>query len=559
MACGSPGAAKPPTCHLGNPGDPVILAPPKRADSLQAVAERPERFPGVSVVTVVQRTYPAADVRASHVLGYLGQVSAEELQADETLARDASVGRTGLEKQYEAVLRGTPGKQRSNVNAIGNVTGFDVLEPAQTGDTLVTSLSVPVQQALEQSLATLPRGQTGSAIVLDAKTGRVLALGSYPDYDPNLWTAGVSAGQYEELVATGALLNHTIQSLSAPGSTWKSIAVLAMQRQGLDLAGTYPCPARYRAGSGVFTNHDSAGAGPVSLAKAMEISCNTVFYRVADKLWSQGGGERTSDAELDPIALAGTDLGLDSPTGIDLPDETSGSIASPAAKQQTWQMRKDQWCESAESGYPELAETDPAKARYFRKLDKENCARGDRWQQGDAINAAIGQGGTASSVVAMAAAYAALLGDGRMRTPTVARAVVNPQGDVNTIDPTVGQARVVSNEVTNFLRQSLLRVTKSGTAKAAFAGFPLNRIPVAGKTGTAQVEGKDATAWFASAAPADDPQYIVVVSVPEGGDGGSVAAPIARSIYDGIYGLKANPGLPESGPDYAIPNPGAPS
>ncbi|MCH9816645.1 MAG: penicillin-binding protein 2 [Actinomycetia bacterium] len=556
LACGSPGAAKPPICHLGNPGDPVVLPATAQPKALQSVAEQPERFPGVSLVSVVRRTYPAMPVRASHVLGYLGQVSAEELAQNPALPRDTFVGRTGLEKQYDSVLRGTPGGQRLDASSTGAASGWDVVEPAQTGDTLVTSLAVPIQRAVEDSLATRLSSQTGSAIVLDAKTGRVLALASHPDYDPDLWVDGVSNDEYDALVATGALLNHALQSLAAPGSIWKSIAVLAMQREGMDLSASYQCPARYRAGSGVFTNHDSIGAGSVSLAKALEISCNTVFYRVADKFWSQGGGERSSATELDPIALAGTDLGLAAPTGIDLPDEASGSIASPAAKQATWQARQEMWCAAAESGYPELAQQDPARARYFRKLDRENCTRGDRWQQGDAINAAIGQGGTATSVVAMASAYAALLGDGRLRTPTVGRAILSADGDVSTIDPTVGQARVVPPEVTGFLRKALSRVTKSGTAKAAFADFPLDKIPVAGKTGTAQVDGKEATAWFAAAAPANDPQYVVVASVPQGGDGGSTAAPIVRSIYDGIFGLNGNPGVPSDAPNYTIPSVG---
>jgi penicillin-binding protein 2 len=555
LACGSPGASLPPVCHLGNPGDPVDLPVPLDPRATQQIAEQPERFPGVSLVSVLQRTYPQESLRASHVLGYLGQATGTELADDADLPREGLIGRTGLEKQYESVLRGKSGWQRANVNVAGVVTGYENVEAAETGDTLLTSLSAPVQVGVEESLRRVlgSLGQTGSAVVLDAKTGRVLGLGSYPDYDPNLWTEGISSAQYDELVASGALLNQAIQSISAPGSTWKAISVLAMQKEGMLLAGDYSCPARYLAGSGVFRNHGSAAVGEISLSKAMEISCNTVFYQAADTFWRDGGGERSSETELDPIAQAATDLGLDTPTDVDLPGEAVGSIASPAAKYQIWQDRRETWCAAAELGYPELAEKDRDKARYFQKLDADNCERGDLWQQGDAINAAIGQGGTATSVLGLATAYAALLGDGRIRTPKVGRAVIDPNGEVSSVDPVVAPDRVVPPEVTRFLQKSLSRVTKSGTAKVAFAGFPLDRYPVAGKTGTAQVDDRVATSWFASAAPANDPQYVVVVSVPEGGDGGSVAAPIARSIYEVIFGLNGNNGLPSGGPSYEIP------
>lgn len=555
MPCGSPGAAEPPTCNEGNPAEPAVIGVGVERAVAQPMVEMPERFPGVDVVARTQRSYPATGLRGSHVLGYLGRVTADEMATDGRLIATDLVGRSGLEAQYNSDLAGEAGRRLVKVDTSGRAVDSEQVRAARAGATLVTSLDAGLQRVVERSLRVELRDNNlaGSAVVLDVKSGRILAMASYPDYDPEVWTGGISAESYESLINSNALLNNAIQGTYAPGSAFKPLTVVAMQREGYDLQDTYSCPASYEAGGQNFDNYESRAFGRTSLARALSVSCNTVFYRVADQLWKSGGSARTSDSEIDPVAQVAKDLGLGSETGIDLPDESAGTVASPAAKHALWDVHSERWCAAAEGGYPELVKTDPVKATYFQKLDSENCRVGNVWRQGDAINAGIGQGITTSTPLQLAAAYAALAGDGRLRTPRVGRALVEADGSVTEIAPGEAGPSVVSKKTRRFLASALADVTATGTAADAFAGFPLNRFPVAGKTGSAQVEGKtEDTAWFGSFAPADDPRYVVMVTVAEGGTGSETGAPITRRIYEAIFGIKQDAVLPSGGPKYPV-------
>jgi penicillin-binding protein 2 len=270
-------------------------------------------------------------------------------------------------------------------------------------------------------------------------------------------------------------------------------------------------------------------------------------------LWRAGGGERQGAGVVGDIAQSASDLGLGRATGIDLPGEVAGMVASPDQKFRLWQERRDEWCSAAEAGYPKLRRTDPVQADYFTQLDQENCRSGMLWRQGDAINAAIGQGLTATTPLQLAVAYAALANGGIVRRPTVARAVVDSTGRVlREITPSQTGA-IQDGAVLRFLQRSLPGVVQSGgTAATAFADFPHDEFPVAGKTGTAQVEGENSTSWFASYAPADDPQYAVVAMVTNGGAGGETAAPAVRSIYEALFGIGTKAVFGPEGPPAGI-------
>ena len=555
--CGSPGASDPPTCNDGNPTEPAVVGVGVDRKVAQPMVEMPERFPGVDVVARTERSYPDTRLRSSHVLGYLGRVSADEIAADERLTATDLVGRSGLEAQYNSDLAGEAGLRLVKVDTLGSAVASEQVKSPSAGATLITSLDADLQRVVEKSLATQlrNRGLEGSAVVLDVKTSRVLAMASYPDYDPRVWTGGISEKEYRKLIDSNALLNKPVQGTYAPGSTFKPVTVVAMERAGYRLRGSYRCPATYSAAGQTFRNYASKMHGTMSLARALEVSCNTVFYRVADQLWKKGGSERSSDSEIDPIAQAALDLGLGSRTGIDLPDESVGTVASPAAKYALWEQQREQWCAAAENGYSELAKTDRAKAEYFQKLDRDNCNNGNVWRQGDAINAGIGQGITAVTPLQLASAYAAIAGDGRLRSPRIGRALVGSDGSVTEIAPGEAGSPVVNKKTRRFLATALAKVTTSGTAAEAFDGFPLKRFPVAGKTGSAQVAGKkEDTSWFGSFAPADNPRYAVMVTVPEGGTGGGTSAPIARRIYEAMFGIGQDAVLPRGDPEYAIPD-----
>lgn len=559
VPCGTEGAAARPICDDGSPQSPVPVLG-SGDGQLLPIAETPAQYPGVTLMTTVNRSYPQDSVTAGHLLGYLGSVSGEELAADDSLTSADLMGRGGLEQQYDVDLRGRGGERRLLVDARGQVTGTEQLQPAQPGLNLVTSISAPLQATVDEALATAlatagSPDSRAAAVVLDVQTGRVLALGSKPDFSPAEWVGGITEDDYQQLSRSGALVDYPVSGTSPPGSAFKPISVIGMVRAGYDTSDTYDCPSTYSAGGRTFANHESEAYGPLSLRDALVVSCNTVFYRAADRLWRRDGGEEQSSGDLDLIASTATDLGLGAPTGIDLPGEAAGMVASPDQRYRLWADRKEAWCAAAEARYPELRRTDPVKADYFTALDKENCRSGMLWRQGDAINAAIGQGLTATTPLQIAVAYAAIANGGFVRQPTVARALVSADGQVaREIQPTE-TGRIGDVAALQFLRKALTGVPAvGGTAADAFAGFPLDRYPVAGKTGTAQVEGENSTAWFASFAPADEPRYAVAVMVTNGGAGGETAAPATRSIYEALFGVGQQPVFGPEGPPAGIPD-----
>ena len=557
--CGTPGAAPRPICDDGSAQSRVAVLGDDRA-ALLPIADTPDRYPGVTLTSVVHRNYPADGVTAGHLLGYLGAVSADELAADDTLTTADLMGRGGLEEQYDADLRGRGGERRLLVDAAGDVTGTEQLVDPVPGHDLITSINAPLQARVDTALQTAlayagdPDARAG-AVVLDVRTGRVLAMGSKPDFSPAQWIGGITQRDYERLSDGGALVPYATVGSSPPGSVFKPVSVLGMVRAGYTTGEGYECPSSYTSGGRTFTNHESEAYGTLSLRQALVVSCNTVFYRAADRLWRQGGGERQGDGVTDPIARAALDLGLGRPAGVDLPDEAAGMVASPDQKYQLWQERRDEWCAAAEAGYPELRRTDPARADYYTALDKENCRSGMLWRTGDAINAAIGQGLTATSPLQMAGAYAAIANGGTVWRPTVARALRAADGGiVREISPQA-VTTLPDRSALAFLRRALTGVVRpGGTAAAAFAGFPLDRYPVAGKTGTAQVEGETSTSWFASFAPADAPRYAVVAMVTNGGAGGETAAPAVRSIYEALFGIGTPRAFPAAGPPDTLPD-----
>ena len=279
---------------------------PTRALSL---VEQPDRFPGIAVESRPVRVYPRPlGTSAAHVLGYLGQVRTDEVGAGTGLVADDLVGRAGLEQQYDAVLRGTPGRTVVSVDPRGLVTGVVSRTEPVPGRDLVTSLDARVQASAEEALATQmaaarKRGwaaDSGAVVVLDPRTGAVAALASAPAYDPNVWTGGISSADYAALTDPAAgtpLLSRAIGVALAPASTLKPASVTAAVRAGNPLRGTYDCPSSYRIGNRVFHNHETEGRGPISFATAIRISCDTVFYRLAYDEWrAQGGSAAAVDA-----------------------------------------------------------------------------------------------------------------------------------------------------------------------------------------------------------------------------------------------------------------------
>ena len=552
--CGSKGAKPPPVCWNGSTYQPVPVISDIDQQTALSIMERRSDFPGVAATLTAIRQYPEPfNVNAAHILGYLGPVTEEQIQAQsdttapDRLRRTDVVGRSGLEKSYDSVLRGQPGVTQLAVDTAGHVVGTTSSTQPQAGDYVVTSIDARLQAVVEDELlAAVHRAQqqgypgtSGAAVVVDVRNGHVLALASYPTYDPSIWVGGVTRKQYEALQASDSLSSNAFQGLFAPGSTYKVISTTAAANDDFNLNGVYPCPAKLTIGTQTFRNFESSGYGKIPLARAIEVSCNTVFYGIADRMWQEAGGISATKESADPIADAAHQFGLGSPTGIDLPGEAGGRVSSRQFKSANWNAMKDTWCANAKAGYPETRRTNPKLADFFTALDAENCTDGYQWRVGDALNAAIGQGDTAVTPLQMAMVYAAVANGGTVYEPQVAKAIVSADGKVVKEIPSVVKSRVpMSKYAQAFLNRSLQGVVTDGTAKPPFVGFPLDQIPVAAKTGSAQVTGnKVSTSWFASYAPANNPRYAVVMMVTEGGTGAKTSGPSVRAIYDALFGV----------------------
>jgi penicillin-binding protein 2 len=543
--CG--GGVEPP-CWRGSPYQPVPVAEFDAGDSaglakVLEIEERREDFAGVTAEFAAVRDYPQGR-RAAHLLGYLGPISPDEVGQPgfEGVRPSALVGRSGVEATYDEALRGEDGVQRLLVDHVGAVTGVDGQTPPQPGDKLVLSIDAGIQRVAEDALQRAidrargmrARGSgqplvadSGSVVVMEAKTGRVVAMASYPSYDPAVFVGGASPQEYAALVDEGRgapLVFRAIQGAYAPASTFKVISAAAAVESGdYPLDGRYPCPGVY-APTGQ-RNFDSAALGTIDLRASLVKSCDTVFYKFAYEQWQRDGGNDPVAEPRDPMIRMAQAFGLGERTGVDLPSERRGTIADRAWKKQYWEDNRDNRCKGATN--PELTE-----AR--RRDNREFCEDGHRFRGGDATNFSIGQGDTLVTPLQLATVYAAIANGGTLLEPHVGRALLSRDGSVREIAPKSRGTVPVAPDLLGYLRDALAGVTQpGGTAAGAFAGAP---VAVAGKTGTGEVANKQDTSWFASFAPVADPELVVVGMVSQGGTGGTVAAPMVRELYDGIYG-----------------------
>ncbi len=554
MPCGIEGAPKPPICWNGSTYQAVPVAFDVDPQTALAIMEKRSEFSGVTAKLTAVREYSGPfDVNAAHILGYLGPVTEEQITqqgrsiAYDRLRRTDTIGRSGLENFYDTQLRGKPSVTALEVDTLGQITSTLDQKPAVSGDYLVSTIDAKLQSVVEKQLvAAVQRaqgqgypGDSGAAVVVDVRNGQILAMASYPTYDPSIWVGGVTQKQYKSLIKSDSLSSNATQGLFAPGSTYKVVSTAAAGKEGYSLYSNYNCPKQVKLGTQVFRNYESSAYGRISLARALEVSCNTVFYGLAERMWEAAGGSDATRDSADPIADAASMFGFGTPTGIDLPVESAGRIASRAFKVQNWEAKRDTWCANAIAGYPDTRKTDPKLANYYTALDKENCADGFRWREGDALNAAIGQGDTTVTPLQMAMAFSAIANGGTVYEPKLVKAIMGADGTViERIAPTVKSKLDLPKSTINFLQNTLPGVTTDGSGKTPFIGFPLNQIPVASKTGSAQVTGdKVSTSWFASYAPANKPRYAIVMMVTQGGTGSKTSGPSVRKIYEALFGV----------------------
>jgi len=468
---------------------------------LMELAERGSEFPGIRIATGIKRSYPLAQATAQ-LLGYVGAISPAEFERLGPMGyrRDDMIGKGGLEAQYDASLRGNPGYQTLQIDHRGVVqarmTKPILLDP-QTGETRPAeappqqgpALRTTIDAALQESIARLLQGYGGTAIVMDPYIGEIYAAVSLPSYDPNLFGGGAPASEVSALFEDPKkpMLNRFSGAYFVPGSTWKIVTALAgLEEQIITEHTSYYCDGVYHTQTKDFKCHKLTGHGSRNLLGAMADSCDDYFYQLGVGLG------------VDRISKWAKTFGFGEPTGIDLPGESAGLVPTS-----DWKRER----------------------------------RGEKWFVGDTIPYAIGQGYVLTTPLQMARAYALLANGGYLVTPHL-----NADSRPAPIEP----QPTPKPENLEIIRRSLRMVVRGGTARGAnFSDFQ-----IAGKTGTADhVVGKRPHTWFASYAPYEKPQVVVVVMLESvGGKGGEAAWAFARQIYQ----------LPQMRPYLGLQSPATP-
>ena len=570
LLCGDPGAVSG-TCWNGSPYQPVPVAEDVKQATAVSIQEQGEDFPSVIVEPESVRAYPSPyGVNAAHLLGYLSPITSDELkeakaQHDTSVHGASVVGRAGLEKQYDRYLRGLPGYKRVAVDSMGRVLGDSGQVRGRPGDTVVTSIDARVQGVVEkqlhQTIRTARRtydpvthrnyvADSGAVVVLNAKNGRVVAMAGAPTYQPKVWVGGITSKQLKHLYSAKArypLLFRATQGQFAPGSTWKPFMTTGAFTNGRFGPGsTEDCSSGFQVGNRLFKNYESESYGNISFAKALQISCDTFFYRVGYALWQRYGTNKSDVNAKDPLVKTAKKFGFGKPTGIDLPGEAPGRIADRHWKLAYWKANKAYYCKIAKrSGYD-----------YLHLFAREFCAEGYEYRAGDAVNFVIGQGDTLVTPLQSARAYAALANGGTLYEPRVAKAIVAPDGKViRRIKPAkVGHVKV-NQSALNYVDQALLGTAKTGTTAWKFLNFPLDKVHIRSKTGSAEVHGKQSTSWVASY----DKKYVVLMMVTQAGTGSGTSGPAVRKIWEALYGIHGmnvnlkKAALPDAKPPKALP------
>lgn len=540
-------------CWTGSRFQPIPITKEADPEIALKIVERSDEYPGVSATPVSIRNYPGnAGVNAAHMLGYIGPLTENDLAGGNgrSYYRSESIGKAGLEVQYDEYLRGVPGIKTVIVDRKEAVTRTSQNSNPVGGDHLVTSIDARVQASVESSLEdAVQRARAlgypsdgAAAVVMDVTNGQVLALASYPTYDPNSYERGLTVAEATNLYSAQAgvpALSRALQGVFAPASTFKAVSVVAAAKAGYNLNASYDCPSQVEVGTRAFQNFESKAQGRISLKKAIAVSCDTIWYRIAFDEWLRDGGLKPKSDANDYFYNAAKGFQVGIKTGIDLPSESSGRLADREWRKDWYAQNKDFYC-----NYKTRA-TKSQQTAFLIQLAYENCLDGDKIRAGDAVNFSIGQGDTVITPIKLAQMYAAIANGGTIWKPTIAKAIVKTDGTVVKVIEKEKLGSIPADKKTiSFLKASLREVVISGTGAGVFSGFP---IEVSGKTGTAQVFGRNPngsekadTSWFASYAPAKKPRFAVVMMVSQGGFGASTSGVGVRKIYETLFGVKGS-------------------
>ncbi|MBQ7617848.1 MAG: penicillin-binding protein 2 [Desulfovibrio sp.] len=468
------------------PYEPILMVPEIHFDLVARIEGEIHAWPGLKIVVRTKRSYPEREL-FSHILGYVAEVNEQEMEKDPELLMGDLVGKQGLELEMEKRLRGSKGLYELEVDAHARIMGKEMRDEPHGGHDLKLALDRDLQQAAWDAL----QDATGSIVVMEPATGKVRALVTTPAYDNNLFSGGISHKDWEELRTNKKvpLLNRAIQSTYPPGSVWKLLMAAMLLENGVNPQETVFCPGYAKLGKQIFRCWKHSGHGSLDLEHALIHSCDVYFYLMAERMG------------IDKLEKFAKKCGFGSPTGIDLPHERSGLVPSKQWKQKRF---------------------------------------GRSWMRGDTFNVSIGQGYTLVTPVQMAAYVCSLLNGGRMLKPQLLENV--PATELGKLP--------CSQKTLEFVVQAMHRTATVGTArvvsrKDAFMG---------GKTGTAQVvklrmagayrrvKNKDMQyamrdhAWIATYGKKNGKTYVVIVMVEHGGGGSSAAGPVAKRVYEHLFG-----------------------
>jgi penicillin-binding protein 2 len=485
------------------PGGPVILKKGLGVDKVYYLRENQSSFPGVSVERVFTREYKDGDAGA-HLFGNVGEVTAQQLKEPRYagLHQGDTVGQSGIEYEYDRFLRGKPGTDRVQVDALGRPTEQLQNKPAQSGNDVRLTIDSSLQSYGEGALDTF--GLPGAFVAMNAQNGEVLAMGSSPTFDPSIFTHPITQSQYHALTSRqtdAPLANRAIQGLYPTGSAFKPITATAALQNHLIAPNTiFNDTGSLRIDANqVLHNAGHAINGPVDMSDALKVSSDIYFYNLGMKAKASKGGGMIQDWARQ--------YGLGEKTGIDLPAEVDGLIPNPA-----WRNR----------------------------LYQEHLT--DRpWSVGDNINLAVGQGDLEADPLQMAVAYAALGNGGKVLRPHLGDDIESATGRViEDVRPAPRREIHISPTTRNTIMTGLTRAAMEpgGTSYPVFGHFP---FAVAGKTGTAQRPNQPDQSWYIVLAPAKNPQIVVAVTVERGGFGADTAAPVAARILEHYFKLPITP------------------
>ncbi len=465
----------------------VILERDLSRDLVARIEARRFYLPGVEIKVEPERFYPLGP-KAFHLVGYVSRITAKELEKLGNKGFDASdfIGRAGLEREFDQLLRGKKGRRLVEVDAQGRIRKVVAEEPPVIGNSLILTVDSLLQQTAYRMLGKV----AGALVVLDPRDGHLLALVSRPAVDPRYFVQGFPPKVWRKIIKD---IRHPLmdKALSAypPGSTFKVVTAIAALKKGVVTPETTVyCPGYYRLGRRLFRCWKWSGHGEVNLVKALAVSCDTYFYYLGEQVG------------IDYLSQIAHQCGLGQVTGLGFVEEKAGLVPNRA-----WKLR----------------------------VLKEP------WQMGETLNVAIGQGALKVTPLQLARLYAAIVNGGKLYRPWCVARVIDPYGQVIKENrPRITGRLPVSRKILAYIRKGLVEAVndKDGTGKAA----ALEDVLVGGKTGTAQIVGmkrrihskklpylKRDHAWFVAYAPAQAPEIVTVVFVEHGGHGGSAAAPIA--------------------------------